>query len=120
MALGEITKQLALQAIGNAAAGPAAQPESLGAAITAQMQAMQKALKDDQELLVLCQASGETVRVLDVYVPTWQVFVLTGSDANRNTTRIISPPEVLQLICKVVKAPVGAAPHRIQFKTPKA
>ena len=54
MALGQITKQLAAQALGNtidnvmekpSAPGPA---ESLGATLVGEIQAMQKALKDDQ------------------------------------------------------------------------
>ena len=119
MALGELTKQLAMQAIGNAATPTPAQPETLGAAILGQIQAMQKALKEDQELLVMCQAGAESVRVLEIFVPSWQIFILAGVDANRNTTRIISPAEALQLVCKVIKAPPGPQPNRIIFKTPK-
>ena len=119
MPLGEITKQLALQAIGNAAAPDPPPPVNLGAAIVVQIQAMQKALKDDQELLILCHTGGETVRVVEVFVPTWQLFVLTGLDAHRNTTRVVVPAEALQLTCKVMKAPPGATPGRVAFKTPK-
>lgn len=119
MALAEITKQLALQAIGNATAPSPAQPEHLGTAILGQIQAMQKALKEDQELLVLCHAASETVRVLEFYVPSWQVFILTGLDSNRNVTRVIAPAESLQLVCKVIKAP-GTPPNRIVFKIPKS
>lgn len=119
MALGEITKQLAMQAIGNATAPTPVQQETLGSAILNQIQAMQKALKEDQELLVLCQAAAESIRVLELYVPSWQIFILTGLDSNRNVTRVIAPAESLQLVCKVIKAP-GTPPNRIVFKAPKS
>ncbi len=64
MALGEITKQLALQALGNVTTPTPVQPETLGAAILSQIQAMQKALKEDQELLVLCQAAAESLQLV--------------------------------------------------------
>jgi len=126
VAFGEITKQLAQQALGNTikeALDPEvpkttpAQPETAGATIVAQVQAMQRALKPDEELAVFCAAGGETVRVLEFYAPSWQVLVLTGMDGARNMTRIISAAEALQLTCKVVKA--GAKPIRIGFITPK-
>src|SRR5260370_42396899 len=74
----------------------AAPTESVGATILGQLQAMQKALREDQELVVLCNAGGETIRVLDVFLPSWQVAVLTGIDTDKNVTRIISPIESLQ------------------------
>ena len=130
MAFGEIAKQLALEALrppelssiseSLRSAKPAAsgQAESVGAAILGQVQAMQKALKEDQELVVLCTAGGETIRVLEFYLPSWQVAVLTGIDTAKNVTRVISPVESLQLICKPMRA-AAAKPVRIGFITPK-
>lgn len=128
MALGEITKQLVLEALRppdlssiseslrTTKPSGAAPTESVGATILGQLQAMQKALREDQELVVLCHAGGETIRVLEVFVPSWQVAVLTGIDTDKNVTRIISPIESLQLICKPMKA---AKPIRIGFIAPK-
>lgn len=125
MALGQITKQLAAQALGNtidnvmekpAVPGPA---ESLGATMVGEIQAMQKALKDDQELVVLLNAGDERLRVLEIYVPSWQVVVLTGVDPEKNITRVISPIGAIQLVCKVMKVQSPAKPTRIAVITPK-
>lgn len=121
MALGDLTKQLAEQAIRSAASrpAPAPQPENAGAQVLAQVQAMQKALKDDEELVVLCHAAGETIRVMEFYLPSWQLAVLSGADRERNMTRVVSPVESLQLVCKVIKAPPAAKANRIRFVAPK-
>jgi hypothetical protein len=128
MALGEFTRQLAQQAIGNqvkdlldSPPGAAPPPEGIGPTIFGQIQAMQKALKEDQELVVLFHSRAETIRVVEFFAPSWQVAVLTGIDANKNVTRIVSPFESLQLVCKPMKAPSPPAkPLRINFIAPKA
>lgn len=118
MALGDLTKQLVLDAMRQPdSPPPVADSGNVGATILGQVQAMQKALKDDQELVVLCSAGGETIRVLEFFLPSWQVAVLTGVDSGKSISRVISPVESLQLVCKVVKAP--AKPTRINFFTPK-
>jgi hypothetical protein len=122
MALGDLTKQLAEQAIRSVTEPkPAAPPppHSKGADLVAQVQAMQKALKEDEELLVLFHAGGETVRVHEFFFPSWQVAVLTGTATDKSVTRVISPVDSLQLVCKVTKAPPSAMPARIRFVTPK-
>lgn len=122
MALGNLTKQIAEQAIRNAVNPPAApppRPDSPGATMLAQVQAMQKALKEDEELLVLFHAGGETVRVLEFFFPSWQVAVLTGVDNAKSTARVISAVESLQLVCKVAKAAPGASAVRVKFVTPR-
>jgi hypothetical protein len=142
MALGELTKQLAQQAIGEhvkdvldafrppdlssisetlrtAKPGGPAYGDNVCATIIGQVQAMQNALKEDQELVVLVTAGAETVRVLEFFVPSWRVAVLTGIDINKNVTRIVSPIESTQLVCKVMKAQAAAKPIRIAFITPK-
>lgn len=99
MALGELTKQLAKQAISDQVTdllepskSKTAQPESLGQIIVGQVQAMQRACKEDQELAVLYNAGAETIRIVELYVPSSQLLVLTGHDPSRNLTRIISSP----------------------------
>jgi len=143
MSIGQFTKQFAQQAIGDQVKGiveslrPAdaaataeslggakpvvgAQGDNAGAVIIAQLQAMQKSLKDDQELIVLCTTGLETLRVLEVYAPSWRVVVLTGIDSEKVITRVISPIESLQLVCKPMAVQPGAKPARIRFVTPKA
>jgi hypothetical protein len=124
MALAELTKQLAQQALLSAtspAKEPAApaQKETVCAVILAQINAMQKALKEDEELVVLFQSGAEKIRVMEIFVPSWQVVVLKGLDADRNPVRVVSPAESLQLVCKVVKAPHGVKPARVGLIAPK-
>jgi hypothetical protein len=124
MALAELTKQLAQQALLSAtspAKEPAApaQKETVCAVILAQINAMQKALKEDEELVVLFQSGAEKIRVMEIFVPSWQVAVLKGLDADRNPVRVVSPAELLQLVCKVVKAPPGVKPARVGLIAPK-
>src|ERR1035441_8870687 len=126
MALAELTKQLAQQALLSAtspAKEPAAAPaqkESVCAVILAQINAMQKALKEDEELVVLFENGTEKIRVMEIFVPSWQVAVLKGLDADRNPVRVVSPGERLLLICKVVKAPPGVKPARVGLIAPNS
>ena len=126
MALAGLTKQLAQQAL-LAATSPAKEPaapapkekESVCAVNLAQINAMQKALKEDEELVVLFENGAEKIRVMEIFVPSWQVVVLKGLDADRNPVRVVSPAESLQLVCKVVKAPHGVKPARVGLIAPK-
>ena len=124
MALADLTKQLAKEALLNAtkepAPGPAAPPpEGIGNIILGQIHAMQKALKEDEELAVWFGSGADRIRVLEIYLPSWKLAVLTGHDAERNLTRVISPVDALQLIAKVVKVPAGAKPGRVGLVAPK-
>ena len=49
--------------------------DNLAAAIAGQVQAMQNALKDDQELIVLCSAGMEMLRILEFFTPTPRLLV---------------------------------------------
>ena len=144
MGFGNLTKQFAQEAIKTSAkdmldalrppelasitdaiAGtkPTAPPgisDNVGATILGQIQAMQKALKDEDELLVLCDAGVETLRVLEIFLPSWRVAVLTGIDTEKTVTRVVCAVERLQLTCKVLRAPPNAKPSRIRIVAPKA
>jgi len=127
VSLGEITKQIAKQALGEqvkevmGAAAPAApageSSEAIAAVMLGQMQAMQNALKPEQELLVYCAVGVDRIRVLEVFAPTPRVLVLTGLDADQAMTRVIAAADSLQLVCKPVTA--GTKPSRIRFVTPR-
>ena len=126
MALGNLTKQLAEQAIAGTFRSsstkeepPAVQTEDVCGTIMGEIQAMQKALKEDDELVVLFHAGSETLRVVEIFMRSRNVVVLTGYDAEKNVTRAVSSVEGLRLICKVVKAAAGAKPTRISFVVPK-
>jgi hypothetical protein len=117
MALGEFTKQIAQQALLSATSAPkeapAAPADPTASAILAQIAAMQKQLKEEEELLVFFQQGSERIRVMEIYVPSPHAVVLIGLDANRALTRVISAPAALQLICKTGKAASGAKPIRV-------
>jgi hypothetical protein len=127
MALGELTKQIAQQALLSATtkeaapaqAQPHAQPDSVAAVILAQIGAMQKALKEDEELVLLFHNGAERIRVMEIFLPSPRVAVLTGMDADRTLARAISPVESLQLVVKVAKVPAGAKPSRVNLVAPK-
>ncbi len=134
MALGSLTKQIAQQALLDSLrpADAAQVSESLKtnrpaavsgettcAVMLGQIQAMQKAVKEDEELVVLLHNGLETIRVLEVYVPSWTVAVLTGIDSERNLTRVIAPADSLQLICKVMKVQAGAKAVKVTLIAPK-
>jgi hypothetical protein len=127
MALGEFTKQIAQQALLSATAKEPAPPpataqpqgENLAAVLLGQVNAMQKALKDDEELVVTFHNGAERIRVMEIFTPARQMAVLSGVDAERNTARVISAIDSLQLVCKVSKVAAGAKPVRVALVTPK-
>ena len=126
MAIGEFTKQLAQQALLNVTKEqpketPATpQTENVGATIVAQLNAMQKALKEDEELMVFFHGGAERIRVMEVYLPTWGVAVLSGVSQDRAMARAISPVESLQLVVCVGKTQPGAKAARLSVVTPKS
>ncbi len=133
--LGALTKELAKQAIGDrvkdvvdsvtetgtpAPAKPAAPEPTLGSLILGQLQAMQNALKDDMELTVLCNTGIEVLRIREIFMPSWKVAVLIGTDANNVLTRVIQPVESLNLTCKPMPVQTPGSPVRLKFVGPKA
>ena len=84
-----------------------------------QIQAMQKACKEDEELVVLFRSGTETIRVLEFIVPSWAVLVLAGVDEAKNTTRVVTTPESVQLVCKVMKVQPPGKAVRVGFRVPK-
>ena len=122
MAFGEIAKQLAQHALADQSAPRSATPaqlDSAGPIMLGQIQAMQKACKEDEELVVLFRSGSETIRVLEFIVPSWPVMVLAGVDEAKTTTRVVSTAESLQLVCKVMKVQPAGKPARVSFRIPK-
>ena len=126
MAFTELTKQLAQQAILSATSAPekkeAPAPvpvDNTGLTIFGEIQAMQRALKEDEELVVLFQSGVERIRVMEMFLRSPQVVVLSGQDANRNLTRAITPAASLQVLCKTMKVAAGAKPLRVALITAK-
>ena len=94
-------------------------PETVGGLILAQIQGMQRALKEDQELVVHYYTGTEMLRVHEVFVPSLQVLVLAGVDSNQNVTRAIVPADSVKLICKIVKVAAEAKPLRVNVLSPR-
>jgi hypothetical protein len=124
MALVDLTKQLAKEALLSATRDPAPAPppaeSSVGSLILGQIAAMQKALKEDEELVVWFQNGADRIRVIEVIMPSWRLAILSGLDAERNLTRVISPVESLQLVAKVMKPQPGVKPTRVGLVTPRS
>jgi hypothetical protein len=93
--------------------------ENIGAVILGQIQAMQRSMKEDQELVVLFETGGETLRVLEIFVPSPHVFVLAGIDAEQNVTRVVIRAESAQLVCKIMKVAPDAKPIRVNVLSPR-
>lgn len=91
----------------------------IGAAIVGQIQAMQRPLKEDQELAVLFRAGDEMLRVTEIIVPNPEVLVFAGLDGQGNITRVISPVGTAQVVCRILKVAPGAAPSRVNILTPR-
>jgi len=102
-----------------AAASAPAGTESIGGLILGQLQAMQRPLKDDQEMVVLFHTGSETLRVTEIFVPSLQVLVLAGLDSEQNITRVVVPAERAQLVCKICKVAPDAQPVRVAVRSPR-
>ncbi len=98
---------------------PVAAIPDVGAAIVGQIQAMQKPLREDQELAVQFRAGDEMLRVTEIFVPNPEVLVFAGVDAAGNITRVISPVNAAQVVCRILKVAPGAAPVRVNVLTPR-
>jgi hypothetical protein len=123
MAFVDLTKQLAQQALLSATQEPPPappSPENPGAVILNQIGAMQKNLKDDEELVIYLQSGTEKIRVMEIFLPSAQVAVLTGMDANRVMTRVVSAVGALQLLVRTGKTQPGNKAVRINLVMPKS
>jgi hypothetical protein len=100
-------------------AAPAPNAPDIGAAIVAQIQAMQRPLKEDQELAVLFRAGDEMLRVTEIFVPNSEVLVFAGLDSQGNVTRVISPVAAAQVVCRILKVQPGATASRVNVLTPR-
>jgi len=100
---------------------PAAPPaaDSIGGVILGQIQAMQRPMKDDQELIVHFTAGNETLRVTEIFVPSLHVLVLAGVDAEQNVTRVVIPAEAATLVCRIMKVAPDAKPVRVNILSPR-
>lgn len=103
-----------------AAPKPAAAPSlDIGSIIVSQVQAMQRPLREDQELQVWVRAAHEVLRVTEVFVPHSAVLVFAGTDNQGNVTRVLMPADQVQLVCKIVPVLSGMTVRRVNVVIPK-
>lgn len=139
MALGTLGKVLADQAIeatkrnvlgslvgpeptkaGEATQAKVAAPVEIGPIILGQLQGMQRVLRDDQELRVEFYTGTETMHVLEIFVPTPQVFVLSGTDSSReHAVRVITPAASATFTTRIAKVDAGKTPMKLSILTPR-
>lgn len=93
--------------------------ETMSSLMLGELQAMQRGMKDDQELVVTCATPGVTLRVREIYVRSPQVAVLTGVDSDNALTRVICPFESLVLVCKPSAVTAGSTALRVRVVVPK-
>lgn len=92
----------------------------VGPIILGQLQAMQKALREDQELRVEFFNGTESIHVLEIFVPTPQVFVLSGTDGTReHAARVITPAATAVFTTRIIKVEPGVAPIRLNVLSPR-
>ncbi len=121
----ESTKNSVIDAVKTPASPKPAEPKPVaaapdtGAAIIAQIQAMQRPLKEDQELAVQFRAGDELLRVTEIFVPNNEVLVFAGVDGQGNVTRVIAPVNTAQVVCRILKVAPGAIPSRVNVLTPR-
>jgi hypothetical protein len=119
----ESTKKTVMDAVNDPPKTPkpveTSAPVDVGAIIVGQIQAMQRPLRDDQELSVMFRAGDEMLRVTEILVPNAQVLIFVGADAAGHVTRVISPVDMAQVVCKVMPVAAGAGPVRVNVLTPK-
>ena len=122
----ESTKNTVLDAVRTPEPAKPADPKStappasdIGAAVVGQIQAMQRPLREDQELAVLFRAGDEMLRVTEIFVPNPEVLVFAGVDSQGNVTRVISPVGAAQVVCRILKVAPGATASRVNVLTPR-
>ena len=84
-------------------AEPKPTPADTGTAILGQIQAMQRPLRADQELLVFSRAGDEMLRVNEIFVPNTEVLVFAGVSTSRAIHTRDFARDAAQVVCKILK-----------------
>ena len=98
---------------------PEMQADFLEAA-RAQLAALGKILKEDEDLAVYASVGPDRLRVFDVEIASATLIVLHGLDAEGSRTSALVHPDALNFICKVVKLKPGVKRRPVGFHTPAA
>jgi Mrp family chromosome partitioning ATPase len=79
------------------------------------IEASQRNLQPDEQLLVYYTNGVEMIRVGHVYMSLTNVAVISGSDQEGKATQVVAHLHALQLVCKVVKADENKKKTKIEF-----
>ena len=98
---------------------PELQADFLDAA-RAQLTALAKILKEDEDLAVYATLGPDRMRVFDVETASATLVVLHGIDAEGSRTSALVHPDALNFLCKVVKLKPGMKRRPVGFRGPGA
>jgi hypothetical protein len=93
---------------------PELQADFLDAA-RAQLAALAKILKEDEDLAVYATLGGDRMRVFDVETASATLIVLHGIDAEGSRTSALVHPDALNFLCKMVKLKPGLKRRPVGF-----
>ena len=130
MGLGQLTKQLAQQAIGNqvkeAVEGivpadtstPSAPVETMSSMMLGETKCNAEGIEGRPGVGRHVQAGGEVLRVREIYVRSPQVAVVTGTTGEKALTRVICPFDSMVLVCKPAAVTRGRRPYVSESSPP--
>src|SRR5215472_9046549 len=99
-------------------ATPELQADFLDAA-RAQLAALAKHLKEDEDLAVYCGSGPDRMRVFDIEIASATLVVVHGIDPEGARTTALVHPDALNFVCKVMKLKPGAKRRAVGFHAPK-
>lgn len=89
-------------------------------AAKAQLAALAKHLKEDEDLAVYSSIGVDRMRVFDVEIAAATMVVLHGIDAEGNRTSALAHPDALNFVVKFLKLKPGAKRRMVGFHAPGA
>jgi hypothetical protein len=96
-------------------ATPELQADFLDAA-RAQLTALSKRLKEDEDLAVYCSIGADRMRVFDIEVASATLVVVHGIDAEGGFTSALAHPDALNFVCKAIKLKPGGKRRPVGFR----
>lgn len=87
-------------------------------AVKAQLAALGKRLKEDEDLAVYCCIGADKMRVFDLEIASATLVVVHGLDPEGILTSALLHPDALNFLCKVVKLKPGAKRRPVGFRPP--
>lgn len=95
------------------------QGRNLVVIITERVKTLEANLKDDEALVVFCDAGRDRIRVKEFEFPNWHLAVVSGIDDDGNQTQRIAHVQNIELTCKVCKRQPNVKVTTIGFILPE-